>query len=328
MRPAVTWSGLTPEHHPRPAPQGSVSPRWRILVIAAIVVLLVGVGAVVVPRLMKSTPRSMAMAAATPMSSAPSPLATSTPPSPSSSVATSPVVGPVPATTPIGPTTGPGAVFPGANLTTAGLGPLTFGMSLAAFKQGGYLVPSSEACVPAWVANPDLFRDGVTLYMGTSLEEIRLTNATYATRSGARVGMTVKDLRSLYGANLTIETKNGDGGAFQAPIVRAGDREVAFVPEETPGTPFEASKITEIISRAWLSEIQLNLPEDDADEPGVPIPEGVRIVRRVGAARNGVGVSEHTLGLPGHLLGVLKNVVTKPLPQCFNHGAPSVVKSY
>ena len=30
--------------------------------------------------------------------------------------------------------------------------------------------------------------------------------------------------------NLTIETKNGGGGAFQAPIVRAGDREVAFVP--------------------------------------------------------------------------------------------------
>jgi len=84
-------------------------------------------------------------------------------------------------------------------------------MSLAALKQGGYLVASSEACVPAWVANPDLFRDGVTLYMGTSLEEIRLTNATYAIRSGARVGMTVKDLRSLYGANLN---RTGvDGGS-------------------------------------------------------------------------------------------------------------------
>jgi hypothetical protein len=54
---------------------------------------------------------------------------------------------------------------------------------------------------------------------------------------------------------LTIETKNGGGGAFQAPIVRAGDREVAFVPEETPGTPFEASKITEIISRAYSNDL-------------------------------------------------------------------------
>jgi hypothetical protein len=108
---------------------------------------------------------------------------------------------------------------------------------------------------PAWVANPDLFRDGVSLYLGTSLEEIDLTKATYATRSGARIGMTVKDLRSLYGSNLTIETKNGDGGAFQAPIVRAGYREVIFVPEETAGTSFDASKITEIISRTYSNDL-------------------------------------------------------------------------
>jgi len=161
----------------------------------------------------------------------------------------------MPATTSIGPTTGPGAVFPGANLTTAGLGPLTFGMSLAALKQGGYVVASSEPCTPAFVANPDLFRDGVALIVGTSLQEIDVIKATYATRSGARVGMTVKDLRGLYGTNLTIETKNGDGGAFQAPIIRAGDREVIFVPDSTPGTTFEASKITEIISRAYSNDL-------------------------------------------------------------------------
>ena len=109
---------------------GSGRPRRRFLVIAAIVVLLVGVGAVVVPRLINSgTSSTAAVALSSTASPQTSVTATSTA-SASASVTADPVTpSPVPATTSIGPTTGPGAVFPGAYLTTAGLGPLTFGMS-------------------------------------------------------------------------------------------------------------------------------------------------------------------------------------------------------
>lgn len=249
VAPISTHASATPAGH------DSRRPRRRFLVIAAIVVLLVGVGAVVVPRLINSGAPLTAAAAPSSTASPHTSMAATGTASASTSVTADPVTpSPVPATTSIGPTTGPGAVFAGANLTTAGLGPLTIGMSLAALKQGGYVVASSEPCTPAWVANPDLFRDGVTLYAGTNLESIELTSPTYATRSGARVGMTVNGLRILYGANLTIETKNGAAGPFQVPIVRAGDREVVFVPEWTTGITFEASQITHIISRAYSND--------------------------------------------------------------------------
>ena len=61
----------------------------------------------------------------------------------------------------------------------------------------------------------------------------------------------------LVGVTTVIDRLMIDGSAvaFQAPIVRAGDREVIFVPEETAGTSFDASKITEIISRTYSNDL-------------------------------------------------------------------------
>jgi len=93
---------------------GSRRPHLRSLVIAAIVVLLVGVGIVIVPRLINSGAPLTTAVAPSSTASLQTPVVTTSAASTTTSVTADPVTpSPVPATTSVGPTTGPGAAFPG-----------------------------------------------------------------------------------------------------------------------------------------------------------------------------------------------------------------------
>lgn len=152
------------------------------------------------------------------------------------------------------PTTGPDALFPGAVMTTAGLGPLTIGMPSSALQRGGYVVANYTSCEP-WVSNTALEYDGVMLAVTDDvLRAVYLSNATYATDMGARVGMTVADLRKIYGADLVTDVKSGGGGPFAVAIVRTGDRELVFHTPWTDGSFTEASRVEAIVAEPYTKQ--------------------------------------------------------------------------
>lgn len=169
-----------------------------------------------------------------------------------SGVASSPTPSGMPS---LSSTTGPNAVFPGAVVTTAGLGPLTVGMSVSALQEGGYVVANPSQCVSPWVSNASLEGDGVSLVVtDNALTSIYLAKATYATDLGARVGMTVADLRKIYGADLVTDVKSGGGGPFAVPIVRAGDRELVFRTPWTDGSFTDESKVETIVVEPYTRQ--------------------------------------------------------------------------
>ena len=128
-------------------------------------------------------------------------------------------------------------------------------MSLSALQQGGYVVANPSQCVSPWVSNAALEGDGVSLVVTDSaLTAIYLAKPTYATDLGARVGMTVADLREIYGADLVTDVKSGGGGPFAVPIVRAGDGELVFSTPWTGGSFADESKVETIVAEQYTRE--------------------------------------------------------------------------
>jgi hypothetical protein len=128
------------------------------------------------------------------------------------------------------------------------------GTKFSVLQQQGYIDPGTDVC-PQQGSSKELQDEGVFLYptgegANAVLAEVGLTNATYATVSGARVGDTMKKLKQLYGSQLKIETKNGNGGPFPVANVRIGAREVVFY------FPYASSLgdtavVQSIIARTW-----------------------------------------------------------------------------
>lgn len=135
-----------------------------------------------------------------------------------------------------------------------GLGPLVLGTKLSVLEAQGYVTAPTDECESSRTSKK-LQDEGVWLYpsgIGANavLSEVSVTKATYATISGARVGDTMKKLKLLYGSQLTIETKNGNGGPFKVANVRVGTREVVFY------FPYGSSMgdnavVQVIIARTW-----------------------------------------------------------------------------
>ncbi len=117
-------------------------------------------------------------------------------------------------------------------LSVNGLGPLVLGTKISALVVQGYVVLTPGECEGV-ASSPALEAQGVFIYpAGTGasevLAEVSLSKPTYTTLSGAKVGDTLKRVKQLYGAQLSIETKNGNGGPFQVAHVMVGTREVVF----------------------------------------------------------------------------------------------------
>lgn len=139
-----------------------------------------------------------------------------------------------------------------------GLGPLVLGTKFSVLEAQGYVSAATDECESSRTSQK-LQDDGVWLYpSGTGasavLAEVSVTKPTYATVSGAKVGDTMKKLKQLYGAQLKIETKNGNGGPFQVANVRVGTREVVFY------FPYgsslgDTSVVQLMVARTWRADM-------------------------------------------------------------------------
>jgi hypothetical protein len=154
----------------------------------------------------------------------------------------------------------------GAATTTAGvwtlgvngLGPLVLGTKYSVLEAQGYVSAPTDECESSRTSQK-LQDEGVWLYPKGSgatavLAEIGVTKATYATVSGAKVGDTLKKLKQIYGSQLKIETKNGNGGPFQVANVRVGTREVVFYFPYGPSLG-DTSVVQSMIARTWSADM-------------------------------------------------------------------------
>jgi hypothetical protein len=143
-------------------------------------------------------------------------------------------------------------------LSINGLGPLVVGTKFSVLQQQGYIDPGTDVC-PQQGSSKKLQDEGVFLYptgegANAVLAEVGLTTATYATVSGARVGDTMKKLKQLYGTQLKIETKNGNGGPFQVANVHIGSREVVFY--FPSGSSLGDTAVVQVmIARNWSADM-------------------------------------------------------------------------
>lgn len=143
-------------------------------------------------------------------------------------------------------------------LSTAGLGSLKLGILYTTLRQQGYVNAATGDCPGSWTAQA-LQDKGVYLYPSgqgdtTVLAEVSVTKGAYATVSGARVGSTMSQLRILYGAQLTTETKNGNGGPFTVANVHIGTREIVF--EFPYGSKLaDTDPVQAMISRTWSADM-------------------------------------------------------------------------
>jgi hypothetical protein len=132
------------------------------------------------------------------------------------------------------------------------------GTKFSVLAQQGYIDPGTDVC-PQQGSSKKLQDEGVSLSptgegANAVLAEVGLTKATYATVSGARVGDTMKKLKQLYGSQLKIETKNGNGGPFKVATVRIGAREVVFT-FPWGSAMVDTDMVQAIVARNWSTDL-------------------------------------------------------------------------
>lgn len=139
-------------------------------------------------------------------------------------------------------------------LTAEGLGPIRLGTSAEDAVAQGWAV-RDDRC--GWRTSPTLRADGVELYFADDrISEIWLGNAAHSTAAGARVGMLLEQIETLYAGDLTYETRNSLGGRLILPIVRSGDSELLFFGlGDEDATPGPRAPLTAIAARAYGTDL-------------------------------------------------------------------------
>jgi hypothetical protein len=145
----------------------------------------------------------------------------------------------------------PPATLENAVLDTSGLGPIKIGMTWEQLRRNGWLQVSPH-CPPALVTSKLLESRGVGLRQDSDdrLLDISLWTPHYATRSGARVGMTFGQLEQIYGSKLEQETKEGYQ-PYLVAMVRADGREIVFAPDYTTQALTSSTRIEIITVRPY-----------------------------------------------------------------------------
>lgn len=118
-------------------------------------------------------------------------------------------------------------------ITVDGLGPYRVGTTAADLVRAGRLVrvgPGVDSACEVWYRATPPYAPalGVVQIHDGVLRSLSVNTRKYATSSGARVGMTLDDLRRIYGAGRLVRLDN----PYEGPdgwSVRAGDRAVVFV---------------------------------------------------------------------------------------------------
>lgn len=144
-------------------------------------------------------------------------------------------------------------------LSINGLGALKLGTLYSTLRQQGYVTAATDDC-PGSSTSQALQDQGVYLYPSGQgdtavLAEVSVTKGTYATVSGARVGMTISQIKQMYGTQFTTETKIGNGGSFTVGVVHIGSREIIFeFPFGADGV--DPNPVQAMVARPWSPDMK------------------------------------------------------------------------
>lgn len=113
-------------------------------------------------------------------------------------------------------------------LQFSGVGQIELGQTAGHLSAAG--AAAEDMC--GWGPSPNLLNQGISLGFDADdkLIEITAVDDQTPTEEGARVGMTMRTVADIYGDGFAIETKEGNGGPFEAGVVRWQGREMVFVP--------------------------------------------------------------------------------------------------
>lgn len=142
-------------------------------------------------------------------------------------------------------------------LTAEGLGPMKIGTPMRQVLANRWGVEDNGDCVK-WTTAPAIERQGVILnasYENTAqLDSVMVTNSRIRTQSGANVGMTIAQVRRVYGDRLTLESKFTSGvNPAQVHTVRAGTGEILF---HVSGQPTDNSRVTSMLARKYSASLE------------------------------------------------------------------------
>ncbi len=145
-------------------------------------------------------------------------------------------------------------IEPGDVLTTAGLGQLTLGMPVSVLVDAGWAVPS-QICEKTWDASPRLMAEGVRFrnYGQGTIGQIMLATSKHSTLSGASVGMSVGDVKQIYGTRGRVEAKDGVGGKFEVYTVVADGHEIAFIGNFDKVTMSDTDTVTFVVLQPYTT---------------------------------------------------------------------------
>lgn len=153
----------------------------------------------------------------------------------------------------------PAHVLDQSRLTMNGLGPLgrrtNFDATMLSYARLGYLKKSSYCDV--YVEGPPLERRQIVV---TGRFDVQVQNPKILTDKGAHVGMTVGDVRSIYGAAFKVLPKDNYGIQQYFGSVREGGREMLFrvpgVNAYAPERPLrDSDRIGEILVGDLTNEV-------------------------------------------------------------------------
>lgn len=139
-------------------------------------------------------------------------------------------------------------------LTADGLGPIRLDTPAQEAVAQGWAT-RDDGC--GWRTAPALLSEGVELYFADDrISEVWLGSAAHSTDVGARVGMHVEQIATLYAGELTYETRNSLGGRVILPIVRQGDHELLFFGlGDEDATPGPRAPLTGIGARPYGADL-------------------------------------------------------------------------
>ncbi len=124
----------------------------------------------------------------------------------------------------------PAWIIDQSRLDFTGLGPLQVGVLSKDLETLGYLV-EGPCEAPRLAASAALYDRGVTLVENKKLNWVQVEKPGVKTVDGAHVGMTLAQVKAIYGSRLHLETKFAEDG--QSPVytavVQNGGYEIVFV---------------------------------------------------------------------------------------------------
>ncbi|GAA4893659.1 hypothetical protein GCM10025789_08560 [Tessaracoccus lubricantis] len=169
-------------------------------------------------------------------------------------------------------TTIPAHVLDQSKLTVDGLGPLTFAPYTSQaytdtyrnFLRLGYVVPSPTEDCEAFRNGPELVDRGISV---VDLADVAVREPGIETAEGAEVGMTIAQIKAIYGSDFMQVRKQNHGEWQYLGSVKVGDRELQFRvegepypdgggPRYAPTTPMkDTDAVVEISAQAYTEDV-------------------------------------------------------------------------